>query len=95
MTDKIPDAQPIAVKPKPAPEPLPIDAEVVENIRKTAHLPTYITVTYLDAQGKLRHFQQISRNFQTDDILPALVAIGEDADRNLIQPKAILSLPRK
>jgi len=95
MTDKIPDAQPVVVKPKPAPEPLPIDAEVESNLRLTADKPVYITITYLDGDGKLKHFQKIDRGFKTDDILLSLVAIGEDADRNLIQPKAILSLPRR
>ena len=99
--DNTPDAQAdfgtkshIAVKPA-IPESLPIDSEVESNLRRTAEKPVYITITYLDTDGRLKHFQKIDRGFNTDDILVSLVAIGEDAERNLIRPKAILELPRK
>ena len=73
---------------------LPIDQEMKGKIQATAGMPTYITVTYKDVHGKLQHFQQLSRGFDTDDILVSLIAIGEDADRNLIQPE-ILELPER
>ena len=99
--DKVSDAQAdfvpkshIAVKPA-IPESLPIDSEVESNLRRTADKPVYITITYLDVDGRLKHFQKLDRGFKADDILLSLVALGEDVDRNLIQPKAILDLPRK
>jgi len=95
MMNKIPDEiHPLAVQPK-TPEPLPIDGEVESNLRLTADKPVYITITYLDVNGRLKHFQKIDRGFKTEDILTSLVAIGEDADRNLIRPKAILQMKRK
>jgi len=92
--NKIPDEiQPIAVKPA-IPESLPIDAEVESHLRLTADKPVYITITYLDTDGRLKHFQKLDRGFKPDDILPSLIAIGEDADRNLIRSKGILELKR-
>jgi len=83
--------EPLVIKERVS-EPLPIDAETEANIRKSAGRPVYITVTYLDEDDQLQHFQKLDRGFKNDDILLSLIAIGEDADRNLIQPKAFLSI---
>lgn len=84
--------EPMTVIESKEPEPLPIDGETEARIRATAGKPVYITVTYKDDDGKLQHFQKLDRGFKPEDILISLVAIGEDADRNLIKPEAILRI---
>lgn len=89
---KISMIEPLLVKESKEPEPLPIDTETEKNIRETAGKPVYITVTYLDEDGKLQHFQKLDRGFKPEDILLSLIALGEDANRNLVQPTAILRI---
>lgn len=96
MIDEKRDAiEPMVVMESKAPEPLPIGVEVEAHIRATAGKPVYITVTYMDSDDKLQHFQKLDRGFKPEDILISLVAIGEDADRNLIKPKAVLRIEGK
>jgi hypothetical protein len=71
-----------------------LSKECREALTKGQDKPLYITITYKDGSGRLQHWQGRQRGFPESDILPTLLHLAEDAQKNLI-PKGVTGKLRK
>lgn len=61
-----------------------IHKDLIEKLQKANGKPLLITVTYQDDDNENQHWIATNNDFPPMDILTSLLAMGEDANKNLI-----------